>query len=178
MHAFPGGGSGGDTAMEDALVLARTSSKVTVIHRRGSFRASHALAQRVLEHERITVFWHATVVKFDGGAETGLESVRVQVNAAGKKKAAEQTIPCAAAFVAIGHDPVTDFVRGTGMKVDGGGYVLTGQDAAEGAVETATSIDGIFAAGDVSDHTYRQAITSAGSGAMAALDAEKYLSSS
>jgi thioredoxin reductase (NADPH) len=171
---------GGDTAMEDALVLARTSAKVTVVHRRGSFRASHALAERVLAHEKITVLWHATVLKFEGSTEGGLEALRVQVKGA-KKNDIEQTIPCAAAFVAIGHDPVTEFVRDTGMKMDAGGYVLTGREAmsikAEAASSTATSVAGIFAAGDVSDHVYRQAITSAGSGAMAALDAERYLSS-
>ena len=134
----------------------------------------------MLAHEKITVLWHATVLKFEGSTEGGLEALRVQVKGA-KKNDIEQTIPCAAAFVAIGHDPVTEFVRDTGMKMDAGGYVLTGREAmsikAEAASSTATSVAGIFAAGDVSDHVYRQAITSAGSGAMAALDAERYLSS-
>merc|ERR1711988_95602 len=176
---------GGDTAMEDALVLARTSSKVTVVHRRGTFRASYALAQRVLVHEKIQVLWNATVLRFDGSAGNGqdpggLESVSVRV--AGVKGGSEDIVlPCAAAFVAIGHDPVTDFVKETSIKKDQNGYVLTGRDVASGSHEhtfsTSTSVEGIFAAGDVSDHLYRQAITSAGSGAMAALDAERYLSS-
>lgn len=176
---------GGDTAMEDALVLARTSSKVTIVHRRGAFRASYALAQRVLVHEKIQVLWNATVLRFDGSAGNGqdpggLESVSVRV--AGVKGGSEDIVlPCAAAFVAIGHDPVTDFVKETSIKKDQNGYVLTGRDVASGSHEhtfsTSTSVEGIFAAGDVSDHLYRQAITSAGSGAMAALDAERYLSS-
>ena len=104
------------------------------------------------------------------------------VRVAGVKGGSEDIVlPCAAAFVAIGHDPVTDFVKETSIKKDQNGYVLTGRDVASGSHEhtfsTSTSVEGIFAAGDVSDHLYRQAITSAGSGAMAALDAERYLSS-
>jgi len=170
---------GGDTAMEDALVLARTSSKVTVIHRRGSFRASHAMAQRVLTHEKITVLWNSSVVEFEGSPAKGTEGqddymypkltgVRVQTESAGGASATA-TLTCAAAFVAIGHIPNTKIFEGQ-VSMGGDGYL----ELASGS--TATSVEGVFAAGDVADHVYRQAITSSGSGAMASLDAERWLS--
>ena len=171
---------GGDTAMEDALVLARTSSKVTVIHRRDSFRASHVLAQRVLQNDKIEVLWNKTTVKFEGekvalpsdGTEgeteeiDSLTTVHLKDTATGEAS----TIKCTAAFVAIGHIPNTKFVEGK-LTMDKQGYVV-----AKGDGSTKTSIEGVFAAGDVADKVYRQAITSAGSGAMAALDAERWLS--
>jgi len=171
---------GGDTAMEDALVLARTSSKVTVIHRRGSFRASHAMAQRVLTHEKITVLWNSSVVEFEGSPAKGTEGqddymypkltgVRVQTESAGGASATARTLTCAAAFVAIGHIPNTKIFEGQ-VSMGGDGYL----ELASGS--TATSVEGVFAAGDVADHVYRQAITSSGSGAMASLDAERWLS--
>mmetsp|Transcript_5208 Transcript_5208/g.15301 ORF Transcript_5208/g.15301 Transcript_5208/m.15301 type:complete len:691 (-) Transcript_5208:70-2142(-) len=164
---------GGDTAMEDALVLARTSASVTVIHRRDSFRASRALAQRVLNHERINVLWNSTVAEFKSSGAGGeddherLSHVVVESVETGERK----TLECAGAFVAIGHDPNTHLFSGQ-LQMHQNGYLATFN------ASTATNVEGVFAAGDVADSVYRQAITSAGSGAMAALDAERYLSAS
>ncbi len=175
---------GGDTAMEDALVLARTSSSVTVVHRRGSFRASHALAQRVLGHEKITVLWHTTVNAFLGDppqGEEGDEDYRpwpkltgvevVTTDPLTGEAGAPAVLEVAAAFVAIGHEPNTQLFKDSAVAMQDDGYLLTYNGS------TATSVAGVYAAGDVADHVYRQAITSAGSGAMASLDAERWLSS-
>jgi len=168
---------GGDTAMEDALVLARTSSSVTLMHRRDTFAASFAMASRVLKHPKITILWNTTVSEFIGTPASGTEGEEdhvyqkltgVVVRTNDGSGVVTKTIPCAAAFVAIGHVPNTKlFENQLDMGSDGYVHVKTG---------TSTSIDGVFAAGDVADHVYRQAITSAGSGAMAALDAERWLS--
>jgi len=178
---------GGDTAMEDALVLARTSSSVLVIHRRDSFRASHALAQRVLSHPKIKVRWNAQVEKFVGAkpqvmnvdangqateAAAGMGEVPSVLQAVMVKytKTGEvEKIEAAAAFVAIGHDPNTKMFKDV-LDMDEQGYLKTVANTAR------TSVEGVFAAGDVADKVYRQAITSAGTGAMAALDAERWLS--
>lgn len=170
---------GGDTAMEDALVLARTSSKVTVVHRRDSFRASHVLAERVLQNDKIEVIWNHTTVRFEGepvkteaaeGEEPEEVDTLTNVVIKDVNSAAERTVSVAAAFVAIGHIPNTGYVEGK-VAMDANGYVELKGDGS-----TYTKIDGIFAAGDVADKVYRQAVTSAGSGAMAALDAERWLS--
>jgi len=235
---------GGDTAMEDALVLARTSKSVTVIHRRDKFRASKVLAERVLAHGKITVRWDSEVAAFEGkrqrvlpngmaveidadgkvveddlsklrvkevqkrldaagvsyvgikdkdqlietykkaladalkapadddeaaGAEPEERTMLTRVKVRSTKTKEESVINCAAAFVAIGHDPNTKFVKGQ-VDMDANGYIAVKPGS------TRTSVDGVFAAGDVADHVYRQAITSAGTGAMAALDAERWLS--
>ena len=172
---------GGDGAMEEALVLARTSSKVTVIHRRDSFRASKVLADRVLSHPSISVVWNTTVLEVVGktpdaptdenvdldSLQPVVSSVRVRDVNTGE----EREIPCDAMFVSIGHTPNTSFLKGVvDFDPSHPGYVLTYGGS------TQTSVPGIFAAGDVADSVYRQAITSAGSGAAAALDAERYLS--
>lgn len=170
---------GGDTAMEDALVLARTSSKVTVIHRRDEFRASSIMAQRVMEHQNIEVRWNSTVQEFqgetqeiddDGDEETPPTQQLFLTNVVIKDVATGEvsSINCSAAFVAIGHAPNTKIVKGK-IDMDETGYVITKP------FSTDTSIEGVFAAGDVADKIYRQAVTSAGSGAMAALDAERWL---
>jgi thioredoxin reductase/thiol-disulfide isomerase/thioredoxin len=178
---------GGDTAMEDALVLARTSKKVTLIHRRDTFRASKVLADRVKSHPLIEIQWNTVVEKIVGkavssnaedGEEVDLDSDDASVakfvtGAVLKDVMTGETrkLDCDAVFVAIGHEPNTKFLQNI-VEFDPGhqGYVKTvGQS-------TKTSVPGIFAAGDVSDAVYRQAITSAGSGAAAALDAERYLS--
>ena len=164
--------------MEDALVLARTSSRVTVLVRRDRLRASHALAQRVLSHPSIDVRWNVTVAAFDGETEAvdrgggvvdelpTLTSVRLRDAASGADAGA---LDVAACFVAIGHTPNTGLFKGQ-LDMDETGYLATRGKSTE------TSVPGVFAAGDVADPVYRQAITSAGSGAMAALDAERYLS--
>lgn len=162
---------GGDTAMEDALVLARTSSSVTVIHRRDKFRASRVLAQRVLSNSKITVRWNAVVKEFTAGTDA-LDDGSYPVGHVVVKDVntdEESSIDCEAAFVAIGHSPNTDFLKGH-LDMDSNNYLQVVPGTSQ------TSVKGVFAAGDVFDKVYRQAITSAGSGAMAALDAERWLS--
>merc|ERR1739847_150216 len=153
---------GGDTAMEDALVLARTSSKVTIIHRRDTFRASKILAKRVFAHDKIEIKWNTVVKSFDSkvhkeSGKTVLTNVRVETVEDDLKT--EESISCEGAFVAIGHDPNTKFLEGH-LKMNEAGYLITDHES------TQTSVDGVFAAGDVADHIYRQDVTSAGSGAM------------
>ena len=151
---------GGDSAMEEALFLARMAESVTIIHRRDEFRASRIMADRALANERIRVRWNA-VVEDVLGAER-VEAVRVRDVVTG----ATEDIPAAAMFVAIGHDPNTGLFAGQ-VELDEAGYVVT-----DG---TRTSVEGVFACGDVQDTVYRQAITAAGSGCMAAMDAERWL---
>ena len=173
---------GGDSAMEDALVLARTSKKVTLIHRRDSFRASKILAQRVLDHALIEVRWNTVVTDIVGKViETSSDGDDVnlddQVKIVESVKLMDTVtkevfeLKTDAVFVAIGHTPTTSFLKGVvDFDEDHPGYLKTiGRS-------TKTSVSGIFGAGDVTDAVYRQAITSAGSGAAAALDAERYLS--
>lgn len=170
---------GGDAAMEDALVLARTSESVTVIHRRDQFRASKVLGDRVLNHPSITVRWNTTLKEIIGAPvesseeNVDLDSAPKQVNGAVLVDTAsgeETLVKCDAVFVAIGHTPTTKFLDGVvDFDPEHPGYILT-------KTGTSTSVAGVFAAGDVADSVYRQAITSAGSGAAAALDAERYLS--
>eukprot|EP00946_MAST-07B_sp_MAST-7B-sp1_P001132 g1132.t1 len=161
---------GGDTAMEDAMVLSRTSSKVTVIHRRDSFRASHILAKRVLENPKVDVKWNTTVEAFLGKFTKDGEPLLTHVRIRDKNTGSVVKFQADGAFVAIGHDPNTKVLDSGDINMDEGGYIITQADSCR------TSVPGIFAAGDVADRVYRQAITSAGSGAMAALDAERWLS--
>jgi len=157
---------GGDTAMEDALVLARTSSSVTLIHRRDELRASKVLQQAVLSNAKIQVMWNATVKEFKGGDNGMLATVVVE----DVHDAANVTeLAAEAAFVAIGHIPNTQLFKGQ-LEMNPSDYLMT----AEGT--TKCSVPGVFAAGDVADWVYRQAVTSAGSGSAAALDAERWLS--
>jgi thioredoxin reductase len=174
---------GGDTAMEDALVLARTSKKVTLVHRRDSFRASKVLADRVKDHPTIEIQWNTEVEKIEGKALEDLDDESEEVDLDNAPKVVtgvvlkdvetneQRKLPCDAVFVAIGHLPNTGFLQGVvDFDPEHVGYVDTVGRS------TKTSVAGIFAAGDVSDAVYRQAITSAGSGAAAALDAERWLS--
>eukprot|EP00956_Cyclotella_meneghiniana_P035498 scaffold115418_cov119-Cyclotella_meneghiniana.AAC.4 len=176
---------GGDTAMEDALVLARTSESVTIIHRRDTFRASKVLAQRVMEHPSIEIRWNTVLTEILGRpleSDTANQSEDVDLDAPVTKVVSgamvkdvytgeETKIDAEAVFVAIGHTPSTKFLEDVvEFHPDHPGYVL----AKDGS--TRTSVPGIFACGDVADSIYRQAITSAGSGAAAALDAERWLS--
>lgn len=157
---------GGDTAMEDALVLARTSSSVTLIHRRGEFRASKVLQQAVLSHAKITVMWHSTVAEFVGNEGGMLQTVKV---ASTTDPTNITEVNAEAAFVAIGHIPNTQLFAGQ-LNMSDNGYLYTDDRS------TKCSVPGVFAAGDVADWVYRQAVTSAGSGSQAALDAERWLS--
>ncbi|MBN8424350.1 thioredoxin-disulfide reductase [Microbacterium esteraromaticum] len=153
---------GGDSAMEEALFLTRFASKVTVVHRRGEFRASKIMAQRVLDHPKIEVAWHSEIARLNGDEK--LESVRLRDTVTGD----ERDLTATGVFVAIGHDPRSELVTGI-IDTDEDGYVLVEHPS------TRTSLAGVFAAGDLVDHTYRQAITAAGTGCAAAQDAQHYL---
>jgi thioredoxin reductase (NADPH) len=155
---------GGDSAMEEATFLAKFASKVTVVHRRSEFRASPIMVDRAQAHDSIE-FVLDSVVEEVLGEETGQVTGVVVRNL----KTDERTeIPAEGFFVAIGHDPNTELFRGQ-IDMDEAGYIVTKGKGSE------TNIQGVFAAGDVQDHVYRQAVTAAGSGCMAALDAERWL---
>jgi thioredoxin reductase (NADPH) len=154
---------GGDSAMEEALFLTRFASKVTIVHRRDEFRASRIMAQRVLEDPKIEVAWNSEVAAILGDEQvTGLV-LRDTVTGA------ERTLDATGVFVAIGHDPRSELVAGQ-VDTDADGYVRVAHPS------TRTNLAGVFAAGDLVDHTYRQAITAAGTGCAAAPDAQHYLS--
>lgn len=165
---------GGDTAMEEALMLARICSSVQLIVRRDVLRASLVLQQRVLNNPNIVVRWNSAVEKYvgktitvDGEEHRTLSHLLLKDTTDASKEPTPLTVD--AAFVAIGHDPNTWYLKGQ-VEMDANNYIVVPDKT------TQTSVPGIFAAGDVADHVYRQAITSAGSGAMAALDAERFLS--
>ncbi len=152
---------GGDTAMEEATFLTRFAKSVTVVHRRDSLRASRIMADRAEADPKIRWAWNSEVVGIAGeGAVTG---VRLRDTVTG----AERDLEVGGLFIAIGHDPRSDIVRGQ-VDLDDEGYIRT-------TTGTRTNLAGVFAAGDVVDHTYRQAVTAAGTGCQAALDAERYL---
>lgn len=153
---------GGDTAMEDALYLARMASKVTVIHRRDAFRASKVMADRVLNNPVITVAWNSVVTEVMDVAAGKVTGVKLRDTVTG----AERELPIGGLFVAIGHTPNTAaFAKEVTLDPDG--YIV--------AENCRTNLEGVFAAGDVQDRVYRQAVTAAGTGCMAALEAERYL---
>jgi len=158
---------GGDTAMEDALVLARTSSSVVLIHRRDEFRASKVLANAVLNNAKIRVMWNSTVAEFKAGEGTDMLGSVVVRSTTDATNLTE--VPAEAAFVAIGHIPNTQLFEKQ-LEMRDNGYIITKPES------THCSVEGVFAAGDVADWVYRQAVTSAGSGSAAALDAERWLS--
>jgi thioredoxin reductase (NADPH) len=154
---------GGDSAMEEATFLTRFAEKVTIIHRRDQFRASKIMAHRALSNPKIEVLWdHVVVEVLDGGGKVG--GIRVR----NVKTGEEHSLDVTGVFVAIGHDPRSELFAGQ-VDIDDAGYVKVE------APTTRTNLVGVFAAGDVVDHTYRQAITAAGTGCAAALDAERYI---
>jgi thioredoxin reductase (NADPH) len=153
---------GGDSAMEEATFLTRFARSVTLVHRREEFRASKIMLERARENEKITFLTNTAVDAVEG--DTTVSGLRVHNVLTGE----ESILPVTGVFVAIGHDPRSELVRGA-VDLDPEGYVLV-----RGRT-TATSIDGVFAAGDLVDHTYRQAITAAGMGCSAAIDAERWL---
>ena len=153
---------GGDSAMEEATFLTRFARSVTLVHRRDEFRASKIMLERARADEKITFRTNTAVVAVEG--ETTVTGLRVRDAVSG----AESTLPVTGVFVAIGHDPRSQLVRDQ-VDMDADGYVLVDGHG------TATSIAGVFAAGDLVDRTYRQAITAAGSGCAAAIDAERWL---
>jgi thioredoxin reductase (NADPH) len=154
---------GGDTAMEEASYLTKFASKVYVIHRRDSFRASKAMQARILENPKAEAVWNSVVVDVVG--ENFIEAVVLE-NIVTKQRS---TLPVKGLFIAIGHSPATKFLQGTGIEFDEKGYVLLRTRSSK------TNIDGVFAAGDVADANYRQAITASGMGCQAAIDAERWL---
>lgn len=156
---------GGDSAMEEASYLTKFASTVYLVHRRGEFRASKIMAQRVLENPKIDVKWFSTVDEVLGDDKQGVTGVRLR----NLQNATSEELPASGMFCAIGHSPNTDFLAGQ-IKTDDKGYVVYTEP-----FRTNTSVEGVFAAGDVADSYYRQAITSAGTGCMAALDAERWL---
>lgn len=160
---------GGNTAVEEALYLANICSHVTLVHRRDSLRSEKILQDKLFEREKegkVTILWNHTLNEVIGD-DAGVTGLKLESTTGGEQK----TIDVAGVFIAIGHKPNTDIFSGQLDMKDG--YIKI-KSGIEGNA-TATSIPGVFAAGDVADHVYRQAITSAGSGCMAALDAEKYL---
>ncbi len=157
---------GGNSALEEALYLTNHASKVTLVHRRDFFRGEKILHDRVFNHPKIEVVWNSVVEDIIGDTDpvkavTGLKLRNVQSNAV-------TTLPVEGVFVAIGHDPATGIFKGK-VAMDEAGYILTAPDS------TATNVPGVFAAGDVKDKIFRQAITAAGMGCMAALEAERFI---
>jgi thioredoxin reductase (NADPH) len=156
---------GGDTAMEEATFLTKFATKVTVVHRRAELRASKIMQDRARAHPKIAWILDSVVVKILGGPGKGVTGAVLK----NVKTGAETEVACGGIFIAIGHLPNTGLFKGQ-LETDENGYLLT-----HGGT-TATSVPGVFAAGDVADHRYRQAVTAAGSGCMAAIDAERFLS--
>jgi len=154
---------GGDTAMEEAIFLTRFASSVTVIHRRDTLRASKVMQVKAFANPKITFEWNAEVEDMTDVSRGEVDGVSIRNLVTGERK----VIPVEGVFVAIGHTPNTSLFKGQ-LKMDANGYLITHSGSK-------TSIPGVFACGDVQDHVYRQAVTAAGSGCMAAIDAEKYL---
>ena len=158
---------GGNTAVEEALFLTSFASKVHLVHRRDALRSEKILQERLFKNEKINIIWNSELVEITG------EENPTNVTGIKLKSTIDGTITdlkVDGVFIAIGHDPATQIFKGQ-INMDDGGYIITSPDS------TLTNIDGVYAAGDVKDKTYRQAVTAAGMGCMAALEAEKYISS-
>ncbi|MGV3554446.1 MAG: thioredoxin-disulfide reductase [Croceibacterium sp.] len=156
---------GGNTAVEEALYLTNHSDDVTLIHRRDELRAEKILQDRLFAHPKISVIWNKRVDEFLGDpASGGLTGLKLTDTLSGE----ESTFDCQGAFVAIGHAPATELFKGK-LEMDESGYLIVEPGTPK------TNVPGVFACGDVSDHVYRQAVTAAGTGCMAALDAERFL---
>ena len=156
---------GGDSALEEATFLTKFATKVTVIHRRDKLRASKIMQDRAFKNPKIAFLWNRSVEEILDATQGKVTGIRTKINGSLKT----ETLSCDGVFIAIGHSPNTKLFAGQ-LKMDERGYIVTDRG-------TMTSVPGVFAAGDVQDHVYRQAITAAGSGCMAAIDAERYLES-
>lgn len=154
---------GGNTAVEEALFLTNFCSKVTLIHRRDELRAEKIMQQRLFDNEKVEVIWDSVIEEVVGD-DSGMTGLKLK-NA---KTGEESELKADGLFVAIGHDPATELFKGQ-LDMDESGYLVTAPDSTE------TSIPGVYGAGDVADHVYRQAVTAAGMGCMAALEADKFL---
>jgi len=154
---------GGDTAMEEALFLTKFASKVTIVHRRDEFRASKIMGARALEHDKIDVIWNTVVTEIHG--DDTVTGVTLEDTVTGETRQFDTD----GVFMAIGHKPTTDLFVDQ-LEMDANGYLEIADDGS-----TRTSIEGVFAAGDVADHVYRQAVTAAGTGCRAAIDAERWM---
>ena len=155
---------GGDSAMEEATFLTKFASEVVLVHRRDEFRASKIMIDRALANPKISVEYNSNVDDIIGTKETGVTAVRLKDTMSGAKR----DVVCDGIFMAIGHKPNTQLFNGS-IDLDNAGYIITNSDT------TYTNLEGVFACGDVQDHVYRQAITAAGTGCMAAIDAERWL---
>jgi len=154
---------GGDTAMEEASYLTKFAGKVLIIHRRDSFRASKAMQERILKDPKAEVLWNKVVVDVIG--EKRIQAVELEDTLTKERS----RVAVGGLFIAIGHSPATKFLQGTGLSFDDKGYVALATRS------SATNVDGVFAAGDVADPTYRQAVSAAGMGCQAAIDCERWL---
>lgn len=155
---------GGDSAMEEATFLTKFASEVVLIHRRDEFRASKIMIDRAMANPKISVEYNSNVDDIIGTKETGVTAVRLKDTISGEKR----DVVCDGIFMAIGHIPNTQLFNGS-IDLDNAGYIITNSDT------TYTNLEGVFACGDVQDHVYRQAVTAAGTGCMAAIDAERWL---
>lgn len=166
--------------MEEATFLTKFAEKVYIVHRREELRASEIMKQRALDNEKIEILWNTELIALEGTREEGITGVRMVAHPDGypKQRYEEgdssvevEEFDCQGIFYAIGHDPNTQYLQGTGLEMDEDGFIPT-----RGKRTSKTNIEGVFVAGDVSDHVYQQAVTAAGMGCMAAIDAERFLS--